>query len=70
MENLVLSKVLTPRYAFTRVEAAKALGISPATIDRLTKRGLLRPSRALYRPLYAVSEIERFLRETSNIEEL
>ena len=53
------------RYAFTREEAAKVLGISPATIDRLTKRGLLHPSRATRRPIYAASEIERFLRETT-----
>jgi predicted urease superfamily metal-dependent hydrolase len=53
------------KLALTRVEAATALGVSPATIDRLTARGLLRPSRALRRPLYAVSEIERFLRETT-----
>jgi DNA-binding transcriptional MerR regulator len=70
MENFSAPNIATPRCAFTRVEAARALGISPATIDRLTKRGLLHPSRALYRPLYAVSEIERFLRETSSLEEL
>jgi Helix-turn-helix domain len=57
--------IAAPRYAFTREEAAKALGISPATLDRLTKRGVLHPSRATRRPLYAVSEIERFLRETT-----
>ena len=54
-----------PKLALTRVEAAQALGISPATIDRLTLRGLLRPSRATYRPLYAVKELERFLKDTS-----
>lgn len=53
------------RLAFTRTQAAEALGVSPVTIDRLTKRGLLRPSRATRRPLYAISEIERFLRETT-----
>lgn len=55
-----------PKLALTRVEAADALNISPATLDRLTKRGLLRPSRALRRPLYSVAEIERFLRETTS----
>ena len=54
------------RLALTRTQAAEALGVSPVTIDRLTKRGLLRPSRATRRPLYAVSEIERFLRETTS----
>jgi hypothetical protein len=55
----------TPKLAFTRIEAADALNISPATLDRLTQRGLLRPSRALRRPLYAVDELKRFLTETT-----
>jgi hypothetical protein len=54
-----------PKLALTRVEAADALDVSPATLDRLVKRGLIRPSRALRRPLFAIAEIERFLRETS-----
>ena len=54
-----------PKLAFTRAETAQALGIAPVTIDRLTKRGLIHPSRATRRPLYPVWEIERFLRETS-----
>jgi DNA-binding transcriptional MerR regulator len=54
-----------PKLALTRVEAAEALDVSPATLDRLVKRGLLRPSRALRRPLFSIAEIERFLRETS-----
>ena len=54
------------RLALTRGEAAVALGISIPTLDRLVQRGLLRPSRALRRPLFPVPEIERFLRETAN----
>jgi hypothetical protein len=53
------------KLAFSRVEAAEALGVSPATIDRLTQRGLLRPSRAFRRPLYSLKELDRFLKETS-----
>ena len=53
-----------PKLALTREETADALGISTVTIDRLTERGLLNPSRATRRPLFAVSEIERFLKET------
>jgi hypothetical protein len=55
-----------PKLALTRVEAANALDVSPATLDRLVKRGLLHPSRALRRPLFAITEIERFLRETTS----
>lgn len=51
--------------ALSREEAARALGVSAFTVDRLAKRGLLHPSRATRRPLYPVWEIERFLRDTS-----
>ena len=54
-----------PKLALTRVEAADALNVSPATLDRLVRRGLLHPSRAVRRPLFSIAEIERFLRETS-----
>lgn len=57
-----------PKLALTREEAGEALGISAITVDRLAKRGLLRPSRATRRPLYSVSEIERFLQETTTRE--
>lgn len=53
------------KLALTRKEAADSLGISAVTVDRLTKRGLLHPSRATRRPIYPVWEIERFLRETT-----
>jgi len=52
------------RLALSRKETAAALGISAPTVDRLTKRGLLNPSRATRRPLYSIKEIERFLKET------
>ena len=38
------------RLAYSRLETAKLLGVSPITVDRLAKRGLLRPSRATRRP--------------------
>jgi DNA-binding transcriptional MerR regulator len=55
----------TPKLALNRVEAAKALSVSPATLDRLANRGLIVPCRATGRPLYSIAEIERFLRETA-----
>jgi hypothetical protein len=58
------------KLAFTRLEAAEILGISPPSLDRLTKRGLLRPSRALRRPLYSRRELERFLKETMDFSEV
>ena len=55
------------RLAYSRREVAEILGVSPITVDRLAKRGLLRPSRATRRPLYPKWELERFLRETSEV---
>lgn len=55
-----------PRLAYTRTEAAEILGVTPVTIDRLTRRGLLKPSRATRRPLYPTWELERFLRDTTS----
>ena len=63
------SKSPVPKLALNRVQAAEAIGQSPATIDRLTKRGLLRASRATRRPLYAIKEIERFLKATTPLAE-
>jgi hypothetical protein len=51
------------RLALTTSETAAALGLDEVTIWRLCKRGLLNPNRATRRPLFAVSEIERFLKE-------
>ena len=59
------SKENISRLSFSRTEAAEILGLSPITVDRLTKRGLLNPSRATRRPLYPIWELERFLKETS-----
>ena len=54
-----------PKLGLNRIDAAKAIGVSPATLDRLTARGLLRPCRVTYRPIYWVGELERFLKENS-----
>jgi len=52
------------KLGYTRAEAALALGISANSLDRLAARGLIRPSRALRRPLYSLQELNRFLVET------
>lgn len=65
METPDNTKQHAPKLALTREEAGEALGISAVTVDRLAKRGLLRPSRATRRPLYSVVEVERFLKETT-----
>jgi hypothetical protein len=66
MENVAVENIsAVPKLALNRVEAAKALAVSPATLDRLAQRGLIRPCRATYRPIYWVKELERFLKENS-----
>jgi len=65
MTNEIHATSNVPKLALTRTEAAEALGVSAVTIDRLTKRGKLRPSRATRRPIYSVKEIERFLKATT-----
>jgi hypothetical protein len=59
------AKTKIEKKGFKRAEAAIYLGIAKITIDRLTKRGLLHPSRALRHPIYSKDDLDRFLRETS-----
>lgn len=53
-----------PRLALSRREAAKLLNIHVNSLDRLVRRGLIRPSRALRKPLFTRDELERFLVDT------
>jgi excisionase family DNA binding protein len=46
-----------------RGEAAKLLNYSPATFDRLVKRGLIRANRATGRPRFSIKELHRFVEE-------
>lgn len=62
--NPTSSQPRGPKLALSRIEAAEALGMSAVSVDRLVKRGLLRPSRATRRPMFPTWELERFLRET------
>lgn len=54
-----------PRLAYTMQETAKILGVSYITVHRLIKRGLLRSSTALRHKLISLTEIERFLKATT-----
>jgi hypothetical protein len=58
---------LMEKMGFKRAEAAFYLGITPVSIDRLTKRGLLHPSRALRHPIYSRDDLDRFLMETRGL---
>lgn len=65
MADIIETIACVPKLALNRIETAQAIGQNPATVDRLTKRGLLRPSRATRRPVYSVKKIERFLQATT-----
>ena len=58
-------QVAVEKKGFKRAEAAIYLGISTITIDRLTKRGLLHPSRALRHPIYSRDDLDHFLKHTA-----
>jgi len=65
MANTPIQKQTLPKLGYTRLEAALIISQSPSTVDRLTRRGLLKPSRATRRPIYSLEELQRFLRETT-----
>lgn len=52
------------KLAYSREEAAKLISQSPATLDRLAAKGLIKPSRATRRPVYPLEEILRYLSST------
>lgn len=56
------SPIPLPRLAYTMRETATMLGVNYQTVYRLSKRGLLKSSGHLRTKLFAVSEIERFLK--------
>jgi predicted site-specific integrase-resolvase len=53
-----------PRLAYNIWETAEILGVSPATVRRWIKYGLLKCSWASRHKLIPLSEIERFLKDT------
>lgn len=60
-EMAQIVKINSGKVAFSRDETATLLRMSSVTVDRLAKRGLLKPNRSSRRPLYSAYEIARFL---------
>ena len=54
-----------PKLAFSMHEAAECLGVSYITVHRLLKRGLLKSSSALRTKVIPATELERFLKATT-----
>lgn len=49
------------RLAYTKDELTKALSLSPVTLWRLEKRGLIHAVTGIRHKLYSVAEVKRFL---------
>jgi hypothetical protein len=60
IENISSPSRVTPR-AVKLKAAANYLGISPVSVRRLIKRGLIKPNRALRHQLIPIAELDRFL---------
>jgi ribosomal protein S20 len=54
------------KLAFNLKEAASALSISSRSLRRLVKRGLLHPSKASRCFIFSLTELKRFLHDTTN----
>ena len=59
------SESAIPRMAYSMREAAQILGCSYISVHRLLKRGLLKSSSALRTKIIPTTEIERFLKATT-----
>ena len=53
------------KLAFSRIEVAEQLSVSIRTFDRWVAAGLIRASGVGRRKIFAITELERFLKETS-----
>jgi excisionase family DNA binding protein len=53
-------KPIEPPLLYSRIEAAKLLGISFVTLDRLTLRGEIQPRRIGSRVMFSRTELARF----------
>jgi len=53
------------KLAVSAEEAAEIISVSRSTFDRLVKRGLIHPVKATRKPVFAITELQRFLDETA-----
>jgi len=64
-QNKAASLTANPpqRGALKLAQTAEYLSLSPPTIHRLVRRGLLKPNRATRHLIFPLEELNRFLRE-------
>jgi hypothetical protein len=65
MDTIVNTNNAPPKLGLNRIESAEAISQSPATVDRVTKPGLLCSSRAALRAAYAIKETKRIVKVTT-----
>ena len=49
------------RLTYNKAELGRAVGLSPQTIAKLEKKGLLRPLPGIRHKIFSVDEVRRFL---------
>jgi Helix-turn-helix domain len=57
------SSTRLPVAALKLKDAANYLSVSPVSVRRLIRRGLIKPNRALLHILIPIAELDRFLKE-------
>jgi DNA-directed RNA polymerase specialized sigma24 family protein len=65
-QNQTAASASLPRLAYTMRETADIIGVSYITVHRLLKRGKLRASDAIRNKVIPLSEIQRFLKESTS----
>lgn len=55
------SSAVVERLAYTRSELCSSLNISPITLWRLERRGLIRSVPGVRHKIFSVAEVQRFL---------
>jgi hypothetical protein len=69
-QNASDKQITTERICLKIGEAARVIGVNPATIRRMIKRGLLRPYRGLRTPLIPVKQLQRLVEDQIEPESL
>ena len=64
MSELNPSSTRPEKLALNLKEASHALSLSPVTVKRLVRRGLLKPCKAVRHLIFSRRELERFLEST------
>lgn len=59
------TKTNLPKLAVSLADAAEMLSVSRTTLYDFVRRGLIHPVKACRKPIFAVTELQRFLDDAS-----